>query len=123
MVQLALLFLIASAFVPSLGAIQLPFLGVSLQTVVGWSLVWLLFAAPLNRVLISIFSPSGERIEFGTEESGPGRAAAAALRLINRFLKFCGIAPLNLMAEDGKVSIFIDGKPVKAKKAEEQKKA
>ena len=123
MVQLALLFLIVSALVPGLGAIQVPFLGVSLETVVGYSLIWLLLAAPINRILVSIFSPSGERIEFKTESSGPGRAAAAALRLLNRLLKFCGLDPLNLTAEDGKVSIQIDGKPVKAKKADDEKKA
>lgn len=83
MVNILMLFLILSAFVPAIGAVQVPVIEMSLQSIAAYAVVWLVFAQPINRFLKAIISPTGEKIEFSTE-NGFGRLSALMVALLRR---------------------------------------
>jgi hypothetical protein len=84
MVNILMTFLLLSAFVPAIGAVQVPVIGMSLQSLAAYAVVWLVFAAPINRLLKAIISPTGERVEFSTD-NGFGRLSALIVALMRRF--------------------------------------
>lgn len=73
--RLAFVVWLLAATVPAFGSITVPVLGWALSDVSAWLLVWSLFSGPLEQLVKSVISPTGDSVEFDTD-SGVGRVGA-----------------------------------------------